>query len=274
MNTQIGRILQHVCKVPKVQLPKIKPPKLEKVPKVVTCLACGTLRHPKSTTGLCKACMMMSRRSASAERHLKQLTELRYVVHTPLEDLWDSRSKVDVTNLECGHRFTANIANVIGRLSKCGVCGPQKRVQLLIERNRLGLSEQSKMKSKATKARRRAERTYHVKLKNEILENSVLLEGPEALSNFLSGIVEKSKSSSKKFIKRVYPKIYEAINVGTGLPFGEQLYNLMNKTLEKPKCKVCSGSVAFVQASYGYSTYYSYDCKNLDYAFIDEKRKR
>lgn len=99
---------------------------------VQKCLHCNKERHPKSKPGLCQTCSITHKRSLSSIKHIKQLTELGYKIHTPDLDMWDNHAKIDITNLSCNHRFIANMGNVINGASKCGICGPQLRQQKML----------------------------------------------------------------------------------------------------------------------------------------------
>ncbi len=93
-----------------------------------TCLKCGTERHPKSKPGLCLDCKIVENRTKTGLNYLQKLTSMGFVVHTPQQDLWDKSGKFDVTNSECGHRFSAQGGNILNGMSKCSVCGPKKRI--------------------------------------------------------------------------------------------------------------------------------------------------
>lgn len=47
---------------------------------------------------------------------------------TPVDLITSNKMKVIVVRLECGHQFTAQLQNIMGQVSVCGVCGPQKRM--------------------------------------------------------------------------------------------------------------------------------------------------
>lgn len=71
---------------------------------------------------------MMKNRQETSASYLVKLQELGYLVHTPIEDLWDKIKKFDVTNTACGHRFQSQGGNILNGMSRCGVCGPTNRV--------------------------------------------------------------------------------------------------------------------------------------------------
>lgn len=94
----------------------------------VFCIDCGIERHPASKEGRCKECVSEYRKLEANKRYYDKLIDMGFILHSPRELLYNKRSKYDVTNTECGHRFQAQGGNLLTGNTRCSVCGPKKRM--------------------------------------------------------------------------------------------------------------------------------------------------
>lgn len=123
----------HQCKVLKTVLIKQKAAKQIKKPAVskklsVTCAQCKCLKS-KSKSAICKNCFIQSRRKSTGEKHEQQLRDLGFSFKD--QQFWDNHSNAEVTNLQCGHTFTAKLGNILTGATRCGICGPKLRAEKL-----------------------------------------------------------------------------------------------------------------------------------------------
>lgn len=144
------------------------------------CQICGKERHPKSKPGVCQECKVAENRKTTSQKYFDKLTELGYIVHTPKEELWDKIKKFDVTNKECGHRFTAQGGNILQQLSKCAVCGPRKRMDnaLVAYKRRYGRTYDLNKRDDYTKAVRGLSNKNFIgtKLKSQHLDHKISID--------------------------------------------------------------------------------------------------
>ena len=87
----------------------------------VFCIDCGIERHPASKEGRCKECVSEYRKLEANKRYYDKLIDMGFILHSPRELLYNKRSKYDVTNTECGHRFQAQGGNLLTGNTRCSV---------------------------------------------------------------------------------------------------------------------------------------------------------
>lgn len=91
------------------------------------CIDCGSERNYKAKIGRCQICRdIFITNQNKINAHLN-LSKMGFML---LEDSdCRSHSQVTVKNLACGHIFSARTNNLITGKTKCGICGPTKRIK-------------------------------------------------------------------------------------------------------------------------------------------------
>ena len=177
-----------------------------------------------------------------------------------------SHAKVKVTNHVCGCTFDAIYLNLFGNPNYCPTHGGLARANKLVDRNALGLSEQSLAKRKLAFDVKRADKLARIKLENEITENQLLLEGRDVIIDFMTVLSNECRSGSELLLQRL-PKLHKLIQAHYGERFGQKLYNYINQidTLaDHPSCPVCSSKNDYQTSSNRYNAHCSKTCVQND----------
>lgn len=98
------------------------------MPDYYPCGTCGTVRLCNNDAKECMKCRTKRLRQEHYVRYTNRLKLINIVLNTPASEISDNKTKVSVTNSECGHTFVAQLLNVLNGRSRCGVCGPKKRM--------------------------------------------------------------------------------------------------------------------------------------------------
>lgn len=93
-----------------------------------SCQTCGCERHPVAKPGNCQICHIKQKRQRHEDDYRNRLEILQYDVHS-YDQAKGIHGKIEVTNRECGHTFTAKLDNILNGFTKCGVCGPKTRIK-------------------------------------------------------------------------------------------------------------------------------------------------
>ena len=92
-----------------------------------SCPQCGYTRNTNPLANLCTPCRIAKDRERFDEEQKNRIEALNLIFHRRVSGT-GVHSKVEVTNKECGHTFTAKTNNILNGATVCGVCGPTKRM--------------------------------------------------------------------------------------------------------------------------------------------------
>lgn len=93
-----------------------------------SCQNCGKERHPVAKPGNCHECHHLLLREKFKIEWKVRLEEMGFDT-TPLKIHKGIKSQVTVINRKCGHRFTAQMSNILNGATECGICGPKHRTK-------------------------------------------------------------------------------------------------------------------------------------------------
>lgn len=92
------------------------------------CIDCGCERHPVAIPGRCQSCRNVYLSVKNKAKALVDLDARGFDFIRDLDGRVDNKRNVEVRNRECGHTFDAQLNNLISGRTRCGVCGPVKRI--------------------------------------------------------------------------------------------------------------------------------------------------
>lgn len=98
----------------------------------LTCQTCKNGRWTSKGSIECQSCRTQRVHAENYAKYVDKLTVLGYTLHTLPGVITNNKTKVDVTNHTCGHRYTVRLQNLASQASKCVVCGPTKRAAVAL----------------------------------------------------------------------------------------------------------------------------------------------